>query len=1144
MLSRVRFSLGLALIAAAPLSQAQRLRLSVGDVDPRQLSRGVADDAADAAASHLLVQFEAGQSAAVRAALLALGVRIEAYVPDHAFRVRRDGVSLPALKAIPAVRWVGRWRDAWKMAAATRAASGPADVVVYGHVDGDSEELAAEIGKRLPQARLLSRSRDARLARLVVRLPEPRWLDALAALDAVTWIAPYVRPELHNTEAAGVIQSGVVGMHPLWSRGLTGRGQIVALADSGLDANERWFTRYNPGTGALVFVTPAQATLPPTTGSIVSNAKVIANWVQPGAEPYETLAPCGTVAAVQHGTHVAGTIAGDSGATATPTSANADAGDGMAPNAQILFQDIGADCLVIDDYAASLRQAHAGGARIHNNSWGAATGNAYTGYDFDADDTTWALEDLLVVASAGNRDEAIAAIGSPGNAKNTLTVGALLHGASTCPATLYTTQGQWGSSIGPGSGWRDKPEISAPGSSTISAAGDDLSVGGEEPALAKALSGTSMAAPTVAGGAALMRQYFAEGWYPRGGARGGDRLNPLAATLKAALINSTGELINSFIGETRLPSYITGWGRMYLDRDLYFPGDGRRQRVFERSHGSGVANGDVHEYVLEHVAAGQSLRATLAWFDAASVPGVEYPLVNDLDLEVIGPNGEVYRGNAFGDDVSCQTQACYDPCAAPLSQRPFNSTLSVAGFGMRDARNTVEAVRILAPAPGRYVFRVIGFDVPGNDRVGSDRQGYGLVVAGDFGAPPSTPLSAPAAPAVVRNDLDGVRIAFDAVAGAASYQLYRATGACAAVDLADFHLAGVSDTLALDDPNTVGGDRYAYRVRAVGADSEGEASACVEVVSDDSCSLPPLFDRVAPRADAAHDDCRVRLDWNPAPPRCANASGVGYLVQRSQTPDFASSLTFLASTADLDDGLVGALMPYYYRVRAVDAFGNTSLPSVVRNITTSGAGGPAGLGFLDDVDTRTYAEAQPPWQIAAGVASHGIYAYRSSAADARYPKNTCASIDLPALTVPDGASLQYDARYQLESGWDGVVVEISSDDGATWRDLPPDGGYPGSFAQTQNPPINACGYPASQGAYNGDNGRFDAYGSDLSAYAGQRVRIRWRLSTDPGIELDGFNLDRIRIVAPGDDGPADLILRAGFDNNDAAATGQTCTASS
>ena len=133
---------------------------------------------------------------------------------------------------------------------------------------------------------------------------------------------------------------------------------------------------------------PYSGGLPPALGSLVSNAKVIANWVQPGAEPYETLNPCGTIASVQHGTHVTGTIAGDSGATATPLLANADVGDGMAPNAQILFQDIGADCLVVDDYAATLMQARAGGAHIHNNSWGAGTGNAYTGYDFDADDTT------------------------------------------------------------------------------------------------------------------------------------------------------------------------------------------------------------------------------------------------------------------------------------------------------------------------------------------------------------------------------------------------------------------------------------------------------------------------------------------------------------------------------------------------------------------------------------------------------------------------------------------------------------------------------------------------------------------------------------------------------------------------------------
>jgi subtilisin family serine protease len=1128
------------LLATVGPAQAQSLRLSIGDIDPQQLSRGADDAAADASASHLLVQFEAGRAGAVRAALLALGARVEAYVPDRAFRVRRDGVSLSALRAIAGVRWVGRWRNEWKMHAATRAAPGTDEFVLYGHVDGDGDALVAEVRKRLPQARVLQQSRGARLARVVIRLAQPSLLDRLVASDAVTWIAPHVRPETHNTEASGAIQGGAVGVHPLWARGLTGHGQIVALADSGLDANEAWFTRYDPGSGVLLFVTPAQPTVPPAVGSTVANAKVVANWVQPGAEPYETLDPCGSVAAVQHGTHVAGTIAGDSGTTATPTSANADAGDGMAPNAQILFQDIGADCLVVDDYAATLRQAHAGGARIHNNSWGAATGNAYTGYDFDADDTSWALEDLLIVASAGNRDEAIAAIGSPGNAKNVLTVGALLHGANTCPATLYTTQGQWGSSIGPGSGWRDKPEISAPGTATMSAAGDDFSLGGEEPAVAKALSGTSMAAPTVAGGAALMRQYFVEGWYPRGSARSGDRLNPLAATLKAAVVNSTGELINSFIGEARLPSYITGWGRMYLDRDLYFPGDGRRQRVFERSHGSGLATGEVHEYAIEQVAAGQSLRATLAWFDAASIPGVEYPLVNDLDLELIGPNGEVYRGNAFGDDVSCQTQACYDPCAAPLPQRPFNRTVSLADFGTRDARNTVEAVRILAPVSGRYVLRVIGFDVPGNDRIGSDRQGYGLVVAGDFGAPSPTPVPAPQNLSVAQNDLSGIRIAFDGVADADSYQLYRANGACAAADLAEFHLAGVAATAAIEDPNTVGGDRYAYRVRAVDADAEGEASDCIEVVSQDSCELPPLFDRQAPQASAAFAQCRVQLDWNPAPPRCAHAAGVDYLVQRADSPDFANPQSFAATAPPFDDLAVMALTPYYYRIIAVDALGNASAPGAVRNVTTTGAGGPAGLGFLDDIDTRTHAIAEAPWRIAAGMASQGQYAYRSGAVDTAYLKNTCASLELPALTIPDAATLEYDARFHLESGWDGVVVELSADDGATWQDLPPSGGYPGSFADTQSPPINACGYPSSQGAFNGSNGGFQAYASDLSAFAGQRVRIRWRLSTDPAVEFDGFNLDRIRILAPGDATPADLILRASFDNNDAAAIGAQC----
>ena len=71
------------------------------------------------------------------------------------------------------------------------------------------------------------------------------------------------------------------------------------------------------------------------------------------------------------------------------------------------------------------------------------------------------------------------------------------------------------------------------------------------------------------------------------------------------------------------------------------------------------------------------------------------------------------------------------------------------------------------------------------------------------------------------------------------------------------------------------------------------------------------------------------------------------------------------------------------------------------------------------------------------------------------------------MLLTAGASLSFQAKYDLEFQWDGVVQEISTDGGTTWNDLPPTGGYPSSFAQTTSPPVNACGYVASHGAFNG-----------------------------------------------------------------------------
>eukprot|EP00698_Gefionella_okellyi_P001688 TRINITY_DN11571_c0_g1_i4.p1 TRINITY_DN11571_c0_g1~~TRINITY_DN11571_c0_g1_i4.p1 ORF type:complete len:183 (+),score=25.90 TRINITY_DN11571_c0_g1_i4:717-1265(+) len=93
------------------------------------------------------------------------------------------------------------------------------------------------------------------------------------------------------------------------------------------------------------------------------------------------------------------------------------------------------------------------------------------------------------------------------------------------------------SSRGPTFEQRTKPDVTSPGASVRSAhyqAGNS----GVDACATTVLSGTSMAAPGVAGAAALIRQYFESGFYPSGSATSVDRRNPSGALVKAMLINS------------------------------------------------------------------------------------------------------------------------------------------------------------------------------------------------------------------------------------------------------------------------------------------------------------------------------------------------------------------------------------------------------------------------------------------------------------------------------------------------------------------------------------------------------------------------------------------------------------------------------
>lgn len=1091
---------------------------------------------------YAIVQFT-GDAASARARLAQRGIKFLGYVPNNAYQVRIDGDAMNVLRADASVRWVGVYQPGQKLDPAlwsearsslVLAPQGGMELDIFGFAGESASQIAKAVGKQ-SGVTIVARVEDDAIPHVRAHVDEAG-LDALIRAasreDSVAWVAPHMQEYVNNAAGIGAIQadspttgtagSGSVetGRQPLWDHNLFGSGQIVSISDSGLDSNEAWFTTLNKGAGDHTEITFSDMPVPPAIGATHADNKVYAYWVQPGATAYDNTTTCpGGTPTSYHGTHTSGTLVGDAGGSvgattytaSTPTSSGHELADGMAPNAQLLFQDIGNDvtgCLSITDLGGTLSQAVAGGARIHSASWGSASAGAYSGSDRIVDNSLSKLEDLIFITSAGNSGSSATTTGSPGNAKNAITVGALGHAGSKVVASF--------SSRGPTLDGRIKPDIMAPGSSTISAAGDSSTTSTIEVATSSSKSGTSMAAPTIAGNAVLVQQFFSEGFYPRGSRTAADGYNPSGMMLKAVLLNGT----NPVLGSNTTPSnqFFTGnygWGRGWTDSNLWFSttpslfgNDNRRMRMFERINVAGLSTGDLQEYTIANVQAGQELRATLTWYDPEATGGAALTLVNNLDLEVVDPSSTVYFGNVFTAGVS-------------------------TSGGNADIRNTVEQFRMTAPSAGSYTFRVKGTAVPGGSRPNTNRQGYALAVSGAFGLPDTTPFPAPTSLGVT-STAGGASVAFSSAGGAQGFQLYRAAGTCATAAAGDFRLVGSSAASPVLDTSAEGGYNYAYKVRGISNDVEGLVSACVDTTFAGACTLQPTFDGGSVVGGASlNSTCKVPLDWAAASSNCPLSPGVSYSVQRSNDPYFSAASTIASGvgTASYEDFAVTQGTPYYYKVLASDSEGNTAPISQTVGGTAIGPAGVDGNFYLDDGDTHVYVNMDPPWQVTNTAATAGILSYHSGADGANYPASVCASMTTPPIVVQPTATLDFKMKYNIETGWDAMLLEVSTDGGLNWTDLPPNGGYPASGTITNAG--NACGYPVGKTAFGGSTSAtptndsatasFQNFTASLAAYAGQTIQLRWRFSSDGGYEVAGAFLDEIRLTS------ADRIFVDGFD---------------
>ncbi len=629
---------------------------------------------------------------------------------DFVYVVRADEKALARIVALPFVRWVGhlphRARLAPVVALALRGKKAAAlprtrqlpsmyTIEFFGAEDLRAGRSAVKklgfkvLNKNAKGNVLIVEASGADAARA-------KTLERLSAVHGVRAIRGRSLKRTSNDVAAGIMGTAAsLGQSGL---GLSGKGETVAICDTGLDTGDPDHVHPDfAGRVAWIKSYPITSDFDP----YISNPRG-----NDGPADLDS----------GHGTHVAGSVLGNGAASRGLAGLNGPI-RGLAYNTKLVFQAVEQELQwknpahqqlygryllagIPHDLTALFADAYRRRARIHSNSWGGGEPGEYDEQCEQLDRFVWQHKTFCVLVAAGNDgtdkdgDGRInpMSVTSPATAKNGITVGAC---ENRRPAFNSETYGKWWpqdypvapfrndpmaddsaqvvvfSSRGPTQDGRVKPDVVAPGTFILSTRSTQIAPNNRAWAafppskLYFHMGGTSMATPLVAGAVAVMREYL----------RKQRRMeSPSAALLKAALILGAQRLPGHAPAEALLDNH-QGSGRVNIDAVL--APDKPAKAVF-RDDKAGLKTGEVRAFMLPIKSNQAPLRIVLAYSD---YPGPA--LVNNLNVIVTNPNGRRYVGNQGG-----------------------------SGAMTLDVKNNVEVVHVRRPAAGAWKIEIIGSNVP------------------------------------------------------------------------------------------------------------------------------------------------------------------------------------------------------------------------------------------------------------------------------------------------------------------------------------------------------------------------------------------------------------------------------------------------
>ncbi|MGD1701596.1 S8 family serine peptidase [Dapis sp. BLCC M229] len=561
---------------------------------------------------------------------------------------------------------------------------------------------------------------------------EAESLINLATYDQVEWIDPGTPPDLllndltrqtinvdavQNPQIDAMDNLVIVGGFPVYD-GLSGDGITVGVQDNGVIAH--------PDLNIVVDG--------PASGS--------------------------------HGTHVAGIIAGN-GFQSDKTDSNDD------PNGGTPFQwrGMAPDASIIDNTnlinSANLLNA------INSNSLDLSNHSHTLGVDGNYSSSNQAVDAHVRGGSSSGgtllprRPQIFASANNGGNSPqygNVVGYYSLLNQLKNAVVV-----GNWdaannrlrgSSSMGPAYDGRLKPDVVAPGTLITST----NTTNGY-----RTTSGTSMASPAVAGVHALLLEGWQNTYSTPLGTTVDDR-PPLPSTLRALLIQTAVDIVDNDVrngthieidsdsdpingndGNGRAtatvgPDFATGWGLVDAEAAVEVMQDFRLEggvpipnRIIQDAV---MHNGTIeYDFVVDQdfINSGNPLKVTLGWDDfeaAIQNPAINPMLVNDLDLELIAPDGTIFypwqlghtiedgMGNPLANDAQppgtvISINQAITPTLTPAMNNDYIPANALTGNGAwvatrgKDHLNNVEQVLVDSAdlEEGHWTARVIGFDV-------------------------------------------------------------------------------------------------------------------------------------------------------------------------------------------------------------------------------------------------------------------------------------------------------------------------------------------------------------------------------------------------------------------------------------------------